>query len=484
MSAAGPGTDVQPGMTVRSRPSVEWANSFAPQAPDIRGELPGPRSREIFERIRPYQYGSFFHLIDMLPVSFAEGHGVTLTDVDGNRYLDFTHGHMAAGLGHGHPAVAEAIGRQAGRLMNVRDFPTPERTELLERLAAITPGDLNVFQFFGSGNETAEAAMRVARAATGGHEFLSIWNDYHGRTPGAAAAGANGSPAIGPRMNGYLAVPGAFCYRCEFGLTYPSCGLHCASFAERAVRNNSHGALAGIILEPITNASGARVYPDGYLRRMREIADRNKMLLILDEHATFARTGSWWAADHEGVVADAVMFGKWLGNGFPVTVLAVREGLRDILQQTQPSSTFGGQPLACAVALAVLNVLESEGLVEHARVLGEICLARMLQIAAAHPSVGQARGKGLLLAFDFVESKQSRTPSPLAANHFYLNALRRGVVVSGGASSNVRVNPMVVVSQETALRGLDLLEDAITEMEHQLGYDDSGIAPEHAARRP
>lgn len=474
------GTGTKTAATVRRRPSVEWANSFAPQAPDIRGELPGPRSQEIYDRVKRYQYGNFFRLIDMLPVSFAEGHGVTLTDVDGNRYLDFTHGHMCAGLGHGHPAVAEAIAGQAGRLMNVRDFPSPERTELVERLAAITPGDLNVFQFFGSGSETAEAAMRVARAATGGHEFLSIWNDYHGRTSGAAAAGTNGNPAIGPRMNGYHAVPGAFCYRCEFGLTYPSCGMHCAGFAERAVLNNSHGALAGIVMEPITNASGARVYPDGYLRRMREIADRHQMLLILDEHATFGRTGSWWAADHEGVVADAVMFGKWLGNGFPVTVLAVRESLRDVLQQTQPSSTFGGQPLACAVALAVLNVLESEGLVEYARVLGETCLARMQEIAAVHPSVGQARGKGLLLAFDFVESKQTRKPSPLAANHFYLNALRRGVVVSGGASSNVRVNPMVVVSEETALRGLDLLEDAITEMEHQLGYDDSGIALEHA----
>lgn len=455
----------------RPQPSVEWANSTAASAPDIRMELPGPRSKELFGRLEPHQPGNFSHVIHQLPVSFAEGHGVTLTDADGNRYLDFTHGHMTAGLGHGHPAIAEAIGRQARRMMSVRDFPSPQRAELVERLAAITPGDLNIFQFFGSGSETAEAAMRVARAATGGHEFVSIWQDYHGRTPGAAAAGTNGSRAIGPRMPGYHSIPGAFCYRCEFGLTYPSCRMHCADFAERAVLNNSHGALAGIIVEPITNASGARVYPDGYLRRLREIADRNNMLLILDEHATFGRTGSWWAADHDGVVADAVMFGKWLGNGFPVTVLAVREGLADVLPQTQSSSTFGGQPLACAVALAVLDVLESEDLVKRAQVLGEVCLARMREIQAAHPSVGEARGKGLLLAFDFVESKQTRIPSPRAAARFYVNALRRGVVVSAGASSNVRVNPMVVMSQETALRGLDLLEDAISEMERELGYD-------------
>src|SRR5262249_27188033 len=149
------------------RPSVEWANSFAHLAPDISGSLPGPRSLEIFEGVKRFQYGSFFELINLLPVSFERGEGVPLIAADGNRYLDFTHGHMVAGLGHGHPGVAEAIGRQAGRLMNTRDFPSQERLELMRRLAAITPGDLDVFQFFVSGTETIEAAMRVARAKTG-----------------------------------------------------------------------------------------------------------------------------------------------------------------------------------------------------------------------------------------------------------------------------------------------------------------------------
>src|SRR5262249_30984373 len=161
----------------------------------------------------------------------------------------------------------------------------------------------------------------------------------------------------------------------------------------------------------------------GYLTRLREIADRNGMLLVFDEFATFGRTGKWFAADHEGVVPDAVVFGKWLGNGDPVTVLALREDLKDVLQQTQPSSTLGGQPAGCAAALAVLDVIESEDLITHARDLGEICLARMQEIEAAHPSVGQARGKGLLLAFDFVESKATRVGRPAAARAFYVNAL-------------------------------------------------------------
>jgi 4-aminobutyrate aminotransferase len=220
----------------------------------------------------------------------------------------------------------------------------------------------------------------------------------------------------------------------------------------------------------MTNASGARVYPEGYLTRLREIANRNRMLLIFDEFATFGRTGTWFAADHEQVVPDAVMFGKWLGNGFPVTVLAIREDLKDVLQKTQPSSTFGGQPVGCAAALAVLNVIQSEQLIDHARELGEVCLRRMKEIELAHPSVGQARGKGLLLAFDFVESKSTRVARPDAARRFYVNALKRGVVTSGGGSSTVRVSPMIVMDEQTVLRGFDLLEDAIADMENELGY--------------
>jgi 4-aminobutyrate aminotransferase-like enzyme len=460
----------EPSSTKVARPSVEWANSFAHLAPDITGELPGPRSLKLFEGVQRFQYGSFFELVNLLPIGFERGEGVTLIDADGNRYLDFTHGHMAAGLGHGHPGVAEAIGKQAGRLMNIGDFPSPERVELMNRLAGITPGDLNVFQFFSMGSETAEAAMRVARAKTGGHEFVSIWSDYHGRTPGAASSGSNGSHAVGPRLAGYQSVPGAFCYRCEFGLEFPSCNMHCADFAEKAINIGSHGSLAGIVAEPMTNASGSRVYPDGYLTRLREIADRNGMLLIFDEFATFGRTGKWFAADHEGVLPDAVMFGKWLGNGYPVTVLAVRENLKDVLQKTQPSSTFGGQPVACAAALAVLDVIESEDLITHARDLGEVCLARMKEIEAVHPSVGQARGKGLLLAFDFVESKATRVAKPLVARNFYVNALKRGVVTSGGGGSTVRISPMVVMNEQTALRGFDILEEAIAEVENELGY--------------
>ncbi len=459
-------TETLPGTAFAS--SVEWANAPAQNAPSISGPLPGPRSAELFEKTQKYQYGSYFQVVNALPVAFTYGEGVTLVDADGNRFLDFSQGHMVAALGHGHPRVTEAIATQASRLLNVRDFPTDVRVALMERLAAITPGDLNVFQFFNTGTEATEAALRVARAVTGNHEFLSFTGDYHGRTTGAIATGM-GNAATGPKPSGFLTVPAAFCYRCEYKMTYPSCEMHCMDFAERLMLANSHGKLAGIIVEPITNGSGARVYPDEFLPRLREIADRNNMLLIFDEFATFGRTGSWFATEHYDVMPDAVIIGKMLGNGMPISVLCVREGLKDALQQTQPSTTNGGQPGACAAALAVLDTIENENLLEHIRVTGAACLERLERIRDAHPTVGDARGKGLLLALDFVTDKESRTPNLKAGQLFYKNCLERGLVVSGGGNVT-RVCPPIVASTETAMKAYEIVEDAIAAMERELGY--------------
>ncbi|HJP40774.1 MAG TPA: aspartate aminotransferase family protein [Dehalococcoidia bacterium] len=458
-------TDVRPATEFTG--SVPWAHALAEGAPSISGPLPGPRSQELFEKTQKYQYGSYFQMVNALPIALTRGEGVVLIDADGNRYLDFTQGHMVAGLGHGHPRVANAIANQAGRLMNVRDFPTDKRVALMEKLATITPGDLNVFQFFNAGTEATEAALRVARAATGKIEFVSIAGDYHGRTTGAIAT-SFGNPATGPRPSGFITLPGAFCYRCEYKMTYPDCVMHCVDFLERAMLTNSHGQLAGIIAEPITNGSGGRIYPDEFLPKLREIADRHGMLLILDEFASFARTGRWFAGDHWGVTPDVAIIGKLLGNGFPISVLCVREDLKDALQQTQPSSTHGGQPTACAAALEVVNTIEDDGLLQHATDVGDACLERMQEIADAHPTVGQARGKGLLLAIDFVKDKESREPDFQAGQLFYKKALERGLVTSGGGNV-VRVCPPIVISRATALRGFDIADEAITAVEQELG---------------
>ena len=446
--------------------SVAWANAFAENAPSIRTPIPGPRSLALADRCRRLEFGSL-PWVDDMPIGFAGGAGVTLEDVDGNLLLDLTHGHMSAGLGHGNPEIADAIDRQTRKLMNLRNYPTEIRAELMERLAEITPGDLNLFGFFSSGTEAAEGAMRVARAVTGGHEFLSFYGDYHGKTMGAIATSEIGDRTTGPRPSGFTIVPGGYCHRCEFKLEPSTCGLHCLAFAERAMKINSHGALAGVFAEPITNGSGARVYPPGYLKGLRDIADRNNVPLIFDEHATgFGRCGTMWAGDDEGVIPDIIFFSKMAGNGYPVTITAISERYREAAKSCSASSTHGGMPVACAAVLAVLDIIQRDGLVDHVRTSGAACLAALKAMQNRHPIIGNAQGKGYLLGLEFIDPATG-LPSPSISSRVANRCMQRGVSVSP-VGATVRVSPMIVTSQAVALRMLDIVEHAVSDVEAQL----------------
>jgi 4-aminobutyrate aminotransferase/4-aminobutyrate aminotransferase/(S)-3-amino-2-methylpropionate transaminase len=446
--------------------SIEWASAFAGNAPQLQGRTPGPRSLALRERCLRGEFGSY-PWVDQMPVAFETGQGVTLTDADDNLFIDLTHGHMGAALGHANPEIIEAVHRQFSRLSHVRNQPCEIRAQLQETLARITPGNLNLITFYSSGTEAAEGAMRVARAVTGGHEFVSFYGDYHGRTTGAIGTSV-GSRMTGPRPSGFFSVPNGYCHRCEFAMEPSTCGIHCLDFAERAIRMNSHGALAGIVAEPITNASGARVFPDGYLRKLRDIADRTGALLIFDEHATgLGRTGRMWGGDHEGVIPDVIYFAKHLGNGYPVTAVAIREEYRDILaserQGERQGSTYGGQPLACAAALASVQILLRDNLTEHARVTGEKCLTYMKEVAERHAIVGIAQGRGLQLGYEFVDPK-TRAPSYEIGHAVYQAAMERGIATSPVGPA-LRVSPMMVTSAEVALKALRILEEAIADVE-------------------
>lgn len=461
--AAGPRAEA-PAMPT-DPPSVAWASSYAAAAPMIVGPVPGPKSIALHQRCTAREFG-IFPWVEKMPVGFSSGIGVTLEDVDGNRYIDVTHGHMAASLGHANPEIITAVEAQMRKLTHLRNNPTEIRAELMERLAAITPGDLNLFAFYSSGTEAAEAAMRVARAVTGGHEFVSFYGDYHGRTTGAAAT-SWGNRMSGPRLGGFISVPNGWCHRCEFGLEPSTCKLHCVDYIERAIRINSYGALAGIFAEPITNASGARVFAPGYLKGLRDIADRTGALLIFDEHATgLGRTGTMWAGDTEGVIPDIMFFGKYLGNGYPITVVACREQYRKALYMEGQSSTHGGQPVACAAALATINILERDNLTAHAARAGTACLQFMKGVQARHQIVGVAQGRGYQLAFEFCDPI-TKAPSPVIADKIFVECMKLGVCPSI-VYATIRVSPMMVASEAVALKILGIVQEAIAHVEQHL----------------
>lgn len=445
--------------------SVQWASSFADFAPSIVGPLPGPKSIALHQRCASREFG-IFGWVEKLPIGIESGAGVTLEDVDGNRFIDITHGHMSAALGHANPEVIAAIETQIRKVAHLRNNPTEVRAELMEKLASITPGDLNLFAFYSSGTESAEAAMRVARAVTGGHEFISFYGDYHGRTTGAMST-SWGNRMSGPRLGGFTTVPNAWCHRCEFNLEPSTCGMHCLDFIERAIKINSHGALAGIIAEPITNGSGARVFPKGYLKGLREIADRTGALLIFDEHATgLGRTGVMWAGDEEGVVPDVIFFGKYLGNGYPITAVACRESYRDALNMEGQSSTHGGQAVACAAALATVNIVLRDKLTAHAARTGAVLLEQMKAVQARQSIVGIAQGRGFQLAYEFVDPI-TREPAPAIADKIFVECIKRGVFVSL-VHAMIRVSPMMVTSQAAALKALGVVDEAIRHVEYNL----------------
>jgi len=447
--------------------TLAWANPPTDTVPHMVTSSPGPASQAWHARMDRHTGGSVTRMVTLHPVTYESGHGVTLTDVDGNRYLDFSSGIVITNIGHAHPKVAEAIGRAATELDNVHDFATPHKVRALEALASVTPPGMSLFTFFSSGTEAIEGAMRVARAITGRYGFVSFHNDYHGRTGGAASVtSARSSNAL--RDAGSYLVPSGHAYRCSF--CAGSCDLRCASFVGTSIAQNLPDQLAGVVMELVTNGNGATTYAPGYVQQVAEEVRRAGGVLIADEIATgFGRTGSWFASDHEGVVPDVMALGKGMGNGFPVTAIAVRDEHRAALAASFPSTSYGGNPMACAAVCAVIDVLREEQLIEHCAALGEFALGRMREIQSRHPIVGEVRGRGALLAIELVKDRTTREPFVEAGNHVYQEAFRRGLAWAT-AGHILRITPPIVMSTELMGKGLDIVEEAIADAERRFGY--------------
>lgn len=449
--------------------TVAWANPPTGSVPEMVTASPGPRSAGLHARMAAHQRNSLTSMVRLFPVAWERGRGVTLTDVDGNTYIDFSSGIVVTNLGHAHPRIAEAIARAAGQLDNVHDFATPHKVAALEALESVTPAGMTLFNLFSSGTEAIEGAMRVARAATGHHAFVSVHDDYHGRTGGAASITAVRA-SNGLRAPGTWLVPNGHCYRCAFRLEHPACELHCARFVGSSIAQHAPGDLAGLVIEPITNGSGAQVYQPGYLSAVADEVHAAGGLLVADEIASgFGRTGRWFACDHDGVVPDVLAMGKGMGNGFPVTAIAVREELADALSASFPSTSYGGNPMACAVVAEVVSVMREEALVEHCARLGEHALAELRALRDRHPIVGDVRGRGALLAIELVKDRATREPFHEAGTFVYQETFRRGVAWAS-AGAILRITPPIVMSPEVFSAGLAIVEEAITMAEQRFGY--------------
>src|SRR5262245_44340342 len=349
-------------------------------------------------------------------LEFDHGEGVYFFDRQGRRYIDFLSQLFHSNLGHGNRRVIEAIQRQAERACCVSpQVLTAERVALAEALALRTPGDLGRCFFVNSGREADDQPFLLARMLTGRPKIFAKYRSYHGTTYGTLGVG--GDPrraAIEPGPPGTVRFFDPYCYRCDFGLKYPSCEIHCLGALERQLQLENPATVDAIVVEPVTGAAGGFPLPDGYLPRLRQLCDRHGILLIADEVITgFGRTGALFGVDHEGVVPDLMVLAKGLTAGYvPMGAVILRESLAQSLEKRMLplGSTYAAHPLACAAALACLGEYEERGLVAHGRRMGGVLFERLGELARRHRCVGDVRGKGLLACLELVQDRTTHAP--------------------------------------------------------------------------
>jgi 4-aminobutyrate aminotransferase-like enzyme len=432
-------------------------------------EVPGPKSRALRaredEHLAPGAQG--YALAAGVVVDHAEG--TTVTDVDGNTFLDFIGGINVCALGHSHPRWVDAVRAQAGRAA-VGSFTSEARVELLERFAKHPPANgVTRLQLYSGGAEAVESAMRLAKSHTGKYEFVSCWGGFHGKTMGVLSLmGSTFKDKLGPMVPGSHQVPYADCYRCPVGLSYPSCGIACAELARKQVKTTTAGAVAAVIVEPMQGTAGNIVPPPEFLPAMKSIAREVDALFIADEMITgLGRTGTWWGVDHSGVVPDIVTIGKAFGGGFPLSALATTAEIaaaKPWSNASGSSSSYGGNPLAAAAGAASLAIIEDERLVENSKRVGAVLLELLRPWVDRYPFVGHVGGSGLFAGVELVTDKQTKAPLPRAVtSRIFQECVKRGIMTMAYAPS-FRIQPPLTTDEATVRNGVAILEEVFDEV--------------------
>ena len=451
-----------------------WWRSSAECIPRLITELPGPRSKQMHDNTARYMKG-LSSQVKLFPVCFEEGSGITLTDVDGNKYLDFSSGIYVTSLGHCHPKISEAIAYWAKKLMNAHDFTTPVKEKLMEKMAAILPGKLNAVQLYSDGATAVEAAIRAARAITNKHEFISAYRDFHGKSMGAVSCAQmyrSETFSYGPtRAAGFYMVPRPDPYRPLWKKNDGTIDTDAyISFYENFLKEGTVGNVAAFVLEPAQGWAGSIFPPDDFFPKLKSLCEQHEILLYDDEVlAGMGRTGEWLTLNHWNVIPDIVTFGKSFGNGFPVTAMVVSEENGEALEKISASSSYGGNPMACAAALASIEVIEDENILENVRMVGSYFMKRMQQMKAEHPIIGDVKGKGFLLGIELVKDKKTKEPFGEAGVSVYQKAFRKGLAWIP-AGHILRMSPPLIMDEKYAKIGMDIIEDAIGEVEKEFGY--------------
>ena len=434
----------------------------------IQTEIPGPKSKEVVAREQRHLAPGLQAFALWAGIAMETGRGSYLTDVDGNTYVDLIGGIGVNALGHCHPNYVRALVDQAQKL-TVGSLTSRPRADLVNEVSELAPSGLDRLQLYSGGAEAVESALRLARSYTGRQDIVGFWGAFHGKTAGAMSLmGSEARHGMGPFLPSTTLIPYADCYRCPFGLSYPSCGVACADFARKAIKAQTTGPVAAVIIEPMQGTAGNIIPPPEFLPAIAEATREAGALLIADEMITgFGRTGKVWGVDHTGVKPDIVTLGKGFGSGFPISGVLTRSEISQAKPWSKPSgasSSYGGNPLASAAALASVRTIRDEKLWQNASAVGATMLARLRQMQERYPFIGEVRGSGLLIGIEVVKDRQTREPVESSAmKEVYLNGVKRGLLAMS-YSPHIRLQPALTIDEKAASEALEILDEVFDEL--------------------
>lgn len=436
--------------------------------PDIRVPVPGPAAQKIVER----DHRALITTTKTSPIVAKSAEGVWITDVDGNRFLDFTSGIGVVNVGHSHPRIVKAMQEQTAKLVHFAgtDFYYESQVELAERLGQVTPGAFDKKTFFtNSGTESNEAAIKLVKHATKRPQLMAFVGAFHGRTMGSLALTAS-KPVhkrhFFPWMPGVTHAPFPDPYRNVWGIDGYEKPDELADQAIAYIERLFESMLppddvAGIWYEPVQGEGGYVVPPKTFYPKLFKLAKQHGILMVADEVQTgFGRTGKLFGSEHYGVEPDLVALAKAIANGMPMGALVARASL-DFDVSGAHSNTYGGNVLATTAALATLDVIQHEKLVENAATVGKHMEARLRALQDKHDCIGDVRGLGLMLATDFVKDRRTKAVDPQFKNRVVEEAMKRGLVLLPAGKSAVRYIPPISITREEVDAGIDILDASI-----------------------
>ena len=450
-------------------------------------KFPGPNTKKILDMLKEYESRGeiYFSAYDIPPV-IDEAQGAYLKDVDGNYYIDFTSGFAALNAGHCHPKLIKAAIDQLGKVHHTAMLPVEARAILAKKICDIAPGKLKGncrVHFDLSGTNAVEISMKLAKAYTGRVNFISYYGGYHGRSYGTLAVTSDAYfRDFYPIMPGGTQIPYPYCYRCLYGKEYPGCDFTCLKHLELLFSNRKFGladkksginSIAGLVIEPAQGASGYIIPPDEYWPKVRKLCDKYGVLLIDDEiQMGWGRSGKTFCIELWDVTPDIMAFGKSITAGVaPMAAVIAEKKVMDVFRPNQQSVTFGGTPVACAVGIAMLDVLKEEKLAENAREKGKYLLGGLKDLQNKHPLIGYVDGRGLMIGIEFVKSRKTKEPATDETRMIMKRSMKKGLVlnVTGYYGNRINIVPPLIIQKDQIDEALKILDEVLTLIENSSG---------------